>query len=312
MADHTDEHLLIVPPPPPPPENNVRPASGHRRSTGLALGDASQVPELRRRPFIVGYYRLEPPRACHMWCCHNELLNIWTHAAAIVFTFAQLAAWVVTWEGVFSPSDPELSLYRLGILCFFAAGLWTFAVSTQYHLKMSGTDDEFLCWMYLDQSCCLALIVIGFFAGVPMGFHCHPHLQLMYVVSSSVVCAVMALCICRIPQERWDLIAGVIFIGSGVGYLTPAVHFLVVSEQGRLLVWRKFLLQMAMTILGGCFYVSFFPERFAPGRFDLVGQSHQLWHVAIYLSIALYADVCVSVFQAVQDGSFCTAPAIVI
>lgn len=36
------------------------------------------------------------------------------------------------------------------------------------------------------------------------------------------------------------------------------------------------------------FYASHLPERAAPGRFDTLLASHQLWHVAIVVGVVLY------------------------
>ena len=57
-----------------------------------------------------------------------------------------------------------------------------------------------------------------------------------------------------------------------------------------------FLAQLLFTILSACLYISHIPERYYPGRFDIVGQSHQLFHIssaiATYLQIkALESDL---------------------
>ena len=38
------------------------------------------------------------------------------------------------------------------------------------------------------------------------------------------------------------------------------------------------------------FYASRVPERWAPGRFDLVLQSHQLWHLCVLAAIFAWYD----------------------
>merc|ERR1712176_1083263 len=128
-----------------------------------------------------------------------------------------------------------------------------------------------------------------------MGHHCLPALQLMYMVSSIAICFAMALALYLIPKERWDLIAGVIISGTGLGYVIPAAHWLLASEQGRRAVGGKLMAQMTVTAIAVVFYTKYVPERFAPGKFDLVGHSHQLWHVAIYLSIALFGECLLQV-----------------
>uniref|UniRef100_A0A8D1T5D9 Progestin and adipoQ receptor family member 5 n=1 Tax=Sus scrofa TaxID=9823 RepID=A0A8D1T5D9_PIG len=41
---------------------------------------------------------------------------------------------------------------------------------------------------------------------------------------------------------------------------------------------------MAMTLLASFFYSAHLPERLAPGRFDYIGHSHQLFHVCVILA----------------------------
>eukprot|EP00927_Polykrikos_kofoidii_P085987 TRINITY_DN9505_c0_g1_i2.p1 TRINITY_DN9505_c0_g1~~TRINITY_DN9505_c0_g1_i2.p1 ORF type:complete len:277 (-),score=38.71 TRINITY_DN9505_c0_g1_i2:75-905(-) len=252
------------------------------------------VPELRRRPFICGYYRLEEPRLCHVWQCHNELGNIWTHAFAAVATVARLAWWV-------SARQEDMSWprggYFCGVVAFFMVSAGTFIISMQYHWRTcTSCNKEFLKWMCLDQSACLAAVVVGFFAGVPMGFHCFPKLQTVYMTQSVVVCGGMSIAIAYIPKERWDQIVAVLVSGT-VSALVPAVHWLIVSKSGRqaagtLLSWSIVLLSAAVFI-----YLRFIPERYAPGRFDLVFSSHQIWHVLVFSVVSLYGECLIRVYK---------------
>ncbi len=41
-------------------------------------------------------------------------------------------------------------------------------------------------------------------------------------------------------------------------------------------------------ILGCLIYISRTPERWYPGRFDLVGSSHQIWHVFVFGGIIFH------------------------
>lgn len=41
---------------------------------------------------------------------------------------------------------------------------------------------------------------------------------------------------------------------------------------------------VAMTLLASFFYSAHLPERLAPGRFDYIGHSHQLFHVCVILA----------------------------
>lgn len=294
----TSEHLLEAPPPPDPhPEASQRLRKSRKQD--LWLGSENDVVELRKRPFICKYYILEKPRLRHLWCCHNELGNIWTHIIAAVLTLLQFSWWAR--DLISKP----ISLYSAGIAFYFITSVVTFCISVFYHWKMCAEEEEFLHWLYLDQSSCLGVIVVGFFSGVPMGYHCFPFLQKFYVTLSFIVCLLMAVSVRLIPKERWDLIAFVIIGGSAVAYLIPAVHWLLICEQGRAAIGTKFSCQIGLTCIAAVLYTKYIPERFSPGKFDLIGNSHQLWHVAVYLSVALFADCLIKVNGLIENATFC-------
>lgn len=53
------------------------------------------------------------------------------------------------------------------------------------------------------------------------------------------------------------------------------------------ILFHKIFLSYSLYALGIVFYISRFPERLFPGRFDLLGASHQFWH--IFVVLAAYA-----------------------
>jgi len=296
------ESLQISPPPEPHPEAKL---SSRPRKASLKLGTADEVPELRRRPFICGYYRLEPPQMKQFWCCHNELGNMWTHVVAAILIAMRLRMWISTQQHSHIWVMPAL-FYRFGVLLYFIAGFVTFCISVVYHYRMSSTDDVFMKWMCIDQSACLALVVLGFFSGVPMGFHCFSTLQFFYITTSLSVCLLMALALTLIPKSRWDIIAAVLICGTVIGAVTPAVHWLIISEQGRNSAGTKMTTMLILTPLAAVFYTTYVPECFAPGKFDLIGNSHQWWHIGTFISISLYGEVLVRVLELIDAQSFCT------
>lgn len=138
-----------------------------------------------------------------------------------------------------------------------------------------------------------------------MGFHCFPTLQLVYTVASISACLLMAVAVLKIPKEQWQRTQAVIMFGTFFAYIVPAAHWMVLSEQGRKAAGPKFILQFFVTLVAIVFFTKYIPERFAPGRFDIIGNSHQFWHVAIYVSIALYGEVLLQVSSLIDEGQFC-------
>jgi len=267
------------------------------------LGTFKDVPEIQRRPYILDYYRLERPKLRHLWCCHNELGNIWTHLLAWVYMFMRFVSWV-SLQGDPSALEPDRRLYLSGIVAYFVASLVVFGISVQYHWRLCSSMREVRCWLCLDQSACLGILMVGYFAGIPMGFHCYPVLRLAYLGLSVVVSLSTALLLAFLGPDRSTAKASII-IGAGMIALIPAVHWLIISTEGRRAAGRMLMASIVCALAASYVYKEYVPECFAPGRFDLLGSSHQVWHVLIFFVVAAYSDCLIAVFALTGGPAYC-------
>lgn len=269
------------------------------------LGTVDEVPAYQRRPFILKFYRLEVPRLRHFWHLHNEFGNMWTHIVALVLTAWRFLAWIRSDLPGDAELSPARSTYAVGVVGFFVASLVTFAVSVTYHWRHCSNECEARCWLCLDISCCGLLLLGGFLSGVPMGFHCYPELQLRYVMQSVLVAlAAVGAFASETAATRGDWSTPVLIIG-GLSALIPALHWLLLCRPGREAAGAWLLLVIFCGSLASAVYSRSIPERYRPGHFDMVGNSHQLWHVFIYGAIAAYSEALVTVFSLTASPAFC-------
>ncbi|CAE8622555.1 unnamed protein product [Polarella glacialis] len=295
-------------PPPPPWIGSAEEVPGYQRRVKVVpppppwLGSAEEVPGYQRRRFIHRHYRLEPPRLCHFYRCHNELGNMWTHVAALGFTLMRFASW---WVQVPSHSDLVWPgpLYAFGVAAFFVSSLFVFSVSIQYHWRYCSGEREFNGWLCLDLAGCFMTLFIGFAAGIPMGFHCFPHLQKVYLTQAGVICAAM-LAALVLERKRGEKVITVLGWG-GISAVVPAIHFLAISEVGRNRIGLRLLLVVLCGVVAFLIYTKLWPECYAPGSFDLWGHSHQLWHIFIFLAIAQYNEALIDIFNLTASAEFC-------
>jgi channel protein (hemolysin III family) len=61
--------------------------------------------------------------------------------------------------------------------------------------------------------------------------------------------------------------------------------------------WILFAIGGAIYIAGALIYVFRIPERFKPGKFDLCGASHQIFHFAVIIACCLHYYCNVTIFQ---------------
>ena len=91
----------------------------------------------------------------------------------------------------------------------------------------------------------------------------------------------------RFHSEKWRLLRVGLFTGMGVSGVAPLMHSVYLNH-GIPLATRGAIQMVLMgaSYLGGVvFYAARVPERWLPGKFDLLFNSHQIWHVAVLLGV---------------------------
>mmetsp|Transcript_27900 Transcript_27900/g.60564 ORF Transcript_27900/g.60564 Transcript_27900/m.60564 type:complete len:357 (-) Transcript_27900:21-1091(-) len=308
------------------------------------LGLEEDVPSYQRRDFIRRYYRTERPRLSHFFWLHNEWGNIWTHIASGLYMLYRFYLWLEAQLELTAVAEPPLFSiqnmsgvpfataatqtsasatasasasvrsnddwlrlgYAVGVAAFYIGSLLVFFVSGQYHWRMCAKEREFHCWRCLDQSGCLFVVAIGYFAGIPIGFHCFPFWRSFYMALAVSVCLLMA-GVFASKAGNADHISYTIILGSLVAFL-PAMHWLFLSKVGREAIGFDFTMSMLSAVIAVCFFCKMAPECWAPGRFDLFFNSHQWWHIFIFITILKYSE-CLSRVYALtgQPELFCGA-----
>ena len=81
------------------------------------------------------------------------------------------------------------------------------------------------------------------------------------------------------------------FIGLGLSGVIPVIHGAIIYgfqglEDRMSLKWV--VLHGVMYIFGAVLYAARWPERSAPGKFDIGGSSHQIFHMFVVLAAATH------------------------
>jgi adiponectin receptor len=133
-----------------------------------------------------------------------------------------------------------------------------------------------------------ALIVASFVPAVYYAFLCEPYLRAFYLLTTVAFGAgVVAVSLpdrFQVPEYR--TLRAVVFSALGMWGVFPVGHQLLL-HRGAWAVRTAFGLDALMGAIylgGAAIYACRIPERWYPGRFDLVGHSHQLWHTAVVLA----------------------------
>lgn len=251
----------------------------------VKLFRADHVPSDFREPFIWSGYR--SCRSSAFSCLQsafnftNETVNFWTHFIAFLFF-----AWRLTYlyeEYDFANDMFTLPLFTFGISCC----AYTLTSSTAHLFNCVSERGRHICF-FLDYG---ALSIYSFGSAIVYNYYVFPSsilkstLHNMYVPMAcimAVACTVMA-CASRLAvgMKQQKILRLSAFPLPYVFCSFPLLYRVLFCEEedceseALSLHQQQFILAMITAFI----YTTHIPECLAPGRFDIFGHSHQLFHV---------------------------------
>ncbi|WFD22688.1 inc metabolism membrane protein [Malassezia equina] len=255
---------------------------------GRELITYHSLPELwRNNDFIITGYRFIPVKSwkqllLSIFQLHNETGNIHTHVGGLI-----LVATLFWFTGIL---DHETTPIDRGIqTLYLLAAAKCLICSVSWHVMAGCADlNWFLCFACIDYTGISWLVAASLETLVYNGFYCQPDIIAAYTVGVLALGITMAL----VPWAPWfnDIkyrtIRILLFIFMAFMGVVPFVHGAFLHGTGPMAKFFSPIVPSIVSyVVGVVLYAFRFPERLAPGRFDLIGHSHQLWHVAIVLAI---------------------------
>jgi adiponectin receptor len=252
------------------------------------LGTWEDVPEYQRRPFIKGGYRLNTegciPCLQSAAYLHNETVNIWSHALGLL----AVAAWlwrVMDHEGNIGGRGLDNVLVIAVTVVTMNCLFW----SAFYHSRHCDVESVCFNCFYADIGGVVVLLGGSLAVGVKLAFRCHPVASALYLVLVAMKLGAMIAVVAR--PDATDSMRAKVFTSCGLLGLIPAVHFLVVASPPTFDLMITRLLGVLFFYVGGAvIYVLRFPEKLWPGRFDYIGQSHNIWHFGVVAGMITWLD----------------------
>lgn len=180
---------------------------------------------------------------------------------------------------------PYLSLWPIAV--FMVTALACLAFSTLFHLFCAVSEEIAVRMQTLDYAG-ICLLISG--SGMPIihyGFYCDPSWDLLYL-TANLIMGSLGFLIVVMPSfrshEYRHLKTGV-FILMGFAAAAPLPQL---ALRYGLEVWgivEDLLIMGALYLFGAMIYLTRVPERFSPGKFDILCHSHQLWHIMVFLAV---------------------------
>ncbi|TVU50055.1 hypothetical protein EJB05_01410 [Eragrostis curvula] len=180
-------------------------------------------------------------------------------------------------------SDP---VTRWPLFAYLGGAMVCLLTSSACHLLLCHSERAAYLTLRLDYAGIAALIVASFYPLAYYTFLCAPATQRLYMSLITALGAAAA-AFSLVPAFQAPALRplrAALFSAMGASGVVPIAHKLVVyggTAPGAVAsAWYEALMG-AMYGLGAAVYAARVPERWAPGRFDLVGHSHQLFHVFV-------------------------------
>ncbi|KAK4188442.1 hemolysin-III related-domain-containing protein [Podospora australis] len=231
---------------------------------------------------------------------HNESVNIWSHLlGAILFSVGGTYLYYLIRPRYASASSADVVVFA----CFFLGAFLCLGMSATYHTLSNHSPDVAKWGNKLDYTGIVCLILGSYVPAMYYGFKCHPGLLKMYL---STICALGIGCITvswfehfRTPE--WRPYRAAMFVGLGLSGVLPIIHALVFlysyGELNQRMGLSWVILQGGMYIFGAFLYAARWPERHYPGKFDIFGSSHQIFHIFVLLAAATHLYGMVKAFD---------------
>ena len=189
---------------------------------------------------------------------------------------------------------------------FLAGSMACLVCSSVSHLLASHSRRfNFFFWR-LDYAGIALMIVASFFAPIFYAFSCSPLARLLYLsaISALGLLVVATLLSPALSAPRFRSFRARLFLAMGFSGVVPAAHAVALHwGSHHIVVALSYELAMALFYaVGAAFYVKRVPEKWCPGRFDIAGHSHQIFHVFVVLG-ALAHSVATLVVLDFRRGS---------
>ncbi|XWS45125.1 hypothetical protein CRYUN_Cryun15aG0110200 [Craigia yunnanensis] len=174
---------------------------------------------------------------------------------------------------------------RWPFFVFLGGAMFCLQASSTCHLLSCHSERLSYVMLRLDYAGIAALISTSFYPPVYYSFMCDPFFCNLYMGFITVL-GVATILFSLLPvfqNPEFRSIRASLFFGMGMSGLAPILHKLILFwHQPEALHTTGYEVLMGLLYgIGALVYATRIPERWMPGKFDIAGHSHQLFHILV-------------------------------
>lgn len=260
-------------------------------SNGLGgpLYHKDQVPEHFHEKFIMKGYRhpTSTPFQCvlSVFNATNETFNFWTHF---------LPSWYFMWvlKGLSDNLDFQNDSYTWPLLGYFCmCCIYPLASATAHTFNTMSSRARHICF-FLDYSA-ISLSSLGtaicyraYSFPAALRFGLIGDIFVPIATINALLCIVISCETRFMKPSTFQKVLRLAALGIPCIYDTIPVSYRLIfgsEEEMKLLSWTPHFRCVILMFAAGFLYGTHFPERLYPGTFDIIGHSHQLFHICTIL-----------------------------
>ncbi|PWI64979.1 hypothetical protein PCL_08338 [Purpureocillium lilacinum] len=215
---------------------------------------------------------------------HNETCNVHTHLiGGLLLPFIAIGFL----RHMAGPQFLNVSAmdYAMFGMYFWCAEV-CLILSALYHLLQPHSHRVELLWHTMDLLGIVSAAVGTITSGIYYVFPCEANLRKLHWAIAFIAGSLTGI-LCLAPwlkTSRWRKVKVAAFLVFGSSSFIPLIHGTLRYGLEYMLQYsgmKWYLLELAVYSIGVSLYMLRLPERLAPGKFDIWGSSHQIFHVAV-------------------------------
>lgn len=217
---------------------------------------------------------------------HNESVNIFSHLIPAILSVVCLC--VLYWY--LSSNYDNVTGTDIFIFVFFLlTAVICLGLSATYHTLMNHSHEVEQMFLRFDLVGIAVLTIGDFVSGIYMIFWCEPLQRNIYwsmigiLGSATIIIMLMP----HFRGKKFRIFRALSFVGTGLSGFAPLIHGIQMFGLDQMMKQSglPYYLAEAFCLLSGAvIYVTKFPESRYPGKFDIFGSSHQLFHILVVLA----------------------------
>ncbi|CAG8453139.1 2690_t:CDS:10 [Ambispora leptoticha] len=214
--------------------------------------------------------------------CAKSLFYLHNESGAVGFIVLAFTTYIYTLSSTSSVKWWDFLVFY----CFLAGAMICLSLSSLFHTFCCHSEKVCADWNRCDYIGIVTLIVGSFYPMIYYGFYCNSVLQIVYLSLISVFgIATIIVAVAptfRSPEFRWFRTG--LFLSMGLSAVFPIGH--AIALYGIHLCFdvislKHMLIMGLFYVVGAIIYGCRVPERWYPGKFDIWGASHQIFHVCV-------------------------------